>query len=85
MAETERDKEIKDRKRITEDYENTKTLLEQILFMNVTRKDKETMTRKKESVEIQKGEEQTEKLEKSLMEIKKKLMKSEEIHKNIKS
>lgn len=47
MAENERDREIRERKKITEDFEDIKSMLQQILIMNISRKDKETMNRKK--------------------------------------
>ena len=69
MAEYEKDKEIRDRKALTEEFESTKVMVKEILFLNFGRKEKETNNRKPESVELRKAEDQTIKLEKSLEEV----------------
>lgn len=49
MSDLDREKEIRERKKVTEDFEFTKTMLMQILDMNLSRKDKEIQNRKKQS------------------------------------
>lgn len=47
MAEMEKDKEIKERKKVTESLEGNKLILFSILQMNASRKDKEAENRLK--------------------------------------
>ena len=49
MAELQKDKEIKERKRLTEEFEQKKTMLEEIKKLNESRKEKQLANRRKES------------------------------------
>ena len=49
IADYEKDKEIIDRKNLTEEFESIKLMVKQILFLNSGRKEKETTARKQES------------------------------------
>lgn len=55
-----------------------KIVLKELETLNATRLTQEVANRKRESVDIQKGELQSRKLEKNLEEIKKKLNRSED-------
>lgn len=59
-----------------EEFESLKVVLKELETLNSTRLTQEVANRKRESVDIQKGELQSRKLEKNLEEIKKKLNRS---------
>lgn len=61
-----------------EEFESLKIVLKELETLNATRLIQEVTNRKRESVDIQKGELQSRKLEKNLEEIKKKLTRSED-------
>lgn len=61
-----------------EEFESLKIVLKELETLNATRLTQEVANRKRESVDIQKGELQSRKLEKNLEEIKKKLTRSED-------
>lgn len=61
-----------------EEFESLKVVLKELETLNATRLIQEVTNRKRESVDIQKGELQSRKLEKNLEEIKKKLTRSED-------
>jgi Na+-transporting NADH:ubiquinone oxidoreductase subunit NqrA len=53
-----------------------KVVLQEIRILNEARMNQEVIIRKRESIDIQKGEYQTKKLERNLEEVKKKLVRS---------
>jgi hypothetical protein len=62
LAQSEKEKEVLQRKKYMEEYESLKTILTELKVLNFARITKETQMRMRESVDIQKGEYQSKKL-----------------------
>jgi hypothetical protein len=60
-----------------------KVVLREIQILNEARMNQEVLIRKRESIDIQKGEYQTKKLERNLEEVKKKLVRSEDAERGL--
>ena len=61
-----------------EEFESLRVVLKELETLNANRLSQEVANRKRDSLDIQKGETQTKKLEKNLQEIRKKLARSED-------
>jgi chromosome segregation ATPase len=79
MAELEREKEIHERKEMTEEYDEKQRMLSEIVELNKVRQEREVVNTKNGSLEIAKAADQTLRLQKSLEETKKKLLTNEQI------
>lgn len=59
-----------------EEFESLRVVLKELQTLNASRLAQEVANRKRDSLDIQKGETQTRKLEKNLEEVRKKLTRS---------